>query len=70
MRKPRLSKDTIENLYHEGKAYSGKYEYETDAKWDEELNNYVEVLRRWDENNDYKEWRIPAEGLWAFEKRS
>lgn len=69
MRKPRLSKNTIETLFHEGRARSGKYEYETTQKWDDEINAYVETLTRWDENNNYEEWEMPAnEGIWAFEK--
>ena len=69
MRKPRLSKRTIETLYNEGKAYSGKYEYEITRDWSDKYNNYVENLTRWDEDNNYKEWEIPPEGIWAFEKK-
>jgi hypothetical protein len=68
IRKPRLSKRTIETLYNEGKAYSGKYEYEITRDWSDKYNNYVENLTRWDEDNNYKEWEIPPEGIWAFEK--
>ena len=68
MRKPRLSKSTIKKLFHEGKAYSGKYEYELRTEWNEELKAYDENLYRWDENNDYTKWEVPAEGIWAFEK--
>lgn len=70
MRKPRLSRNTIEKLFHEGKARSGKYEYEIKQNWDDELNTYVEKLTRWDENNNYEEWETPAnEGIWAFEEQ-
>lgn len=68
MRKPRLSEKTIKTLFCEGKAYSGKYEYETTQRWDDELNTYVEILTRWDENNECEEWIIPKEGIYAFEK--
>lgn len=69
MKKPRLSKSTIKTLFHEGKAYSGKYEYEITRDWSDELNTYVEKLTRWDEDNNYNEWEIPAnKGIWAFEK--
>lgn len=71
MRKPRLSRKTIETLFHEGRAKSGKYEYEITPKWDKELNTYVKNLTRWDEDLNYEEWEIPGnEGIWAFEKRS
>lgn len=68
IRKPKLSEKTIRTIYNEGKAYSGKYEYEIAQEWNYELNAYVEYLTRWDENGDYKEWEIPAEGIWAFQK--
>ena len=68
MRKPRLSKRTIQKLYDEGKATSGKYEYITMREWDNKLNAYVDNLYRWDENDNYECWTIPAEGIWAFEK--
>lgn len=69
MRKPRLSGNTIEILLLEGKAKAGKYEYEITKEWDDKINNYVEKLTRWDENNNYEEWEIPAtEWIWAFEK--
>ena len=69
MRKPRMSKKTIETLFHEGRAKSGKYEYEITMGWSDEFNTYVERLTRWDEDNNYEEWEIPAnEGIWAFEK--
>lgn len=71
MRKPRLSRDTIETLFHEGRKRSGKYEYEITSDWNDELNTYEEHLTRWDEDNNYEEWEIPAnEGIWAFEERS
>nr|DAX73678.1 MAG TPA: hypothetical protein [Microviridae sp.] len=44
MRKPRLSKRTIQKLYDEGKATSGKYEYITIREWDNEVNAYVDNL--------------------------
>lgn len=68
MRKPRLSKITIRELYDEGKVYSGKYEYELRTEWNEELKGYEEYLYRWDEECNYKRWEIPAEGIWAFQK--
>lgn len=68
MRKPRLSRNTIEKLFHEGTANTGKYEYEIGAEWNDELNGYQEKLYRWDEDNNYEAWEIPAEGIWAFEK--
>nr|DAJ92566.1 MAG TPA: hypothetical protein [Microviridae sp.] len=70
MRKPRLSRNTIETLFREGKAKASKYEYEMTQDWNDELNTYIEKLTRWDENNNYEEWEIPAnEGVWAFEKK-
>lgn len=70
MRKPRLSKKTIEELFYIGMARSGKYEYSTGVRWNEEMHTYENVLNRWDDNNNYEEWEIPAnEGIWAFEKR-
>lgn len=68
MRKPRLKKATIEKLFHEGKAFSGKYEYELTRDWNNDLNTFEDKLTRWDEDNNYEEWEIPAaEGIWAFE---
>lgn len=68
MRKPRLSEKTIRKLYEEGKAYSGKYEYELRTEWNEGYKGYVEYLHRWDEDNNYECWEVPAEGIWAFQK--
>ena len=68
MRKPRLSEKTIQKLYDEGRATSGKYEYTVMREWDDELNAYVDYLYRWDENNNCECWTIPAEGIWAFER--
>lgn len=67
MRKPRLSKKTIQKLYDEGKAYSGKYEYELRTEWDETLKGYGEYLYCWDEENNFRSWEVPAEGIWAFQ---
>ena len=70
MKKPRLSRNTIETLFREGEARSGKYEYAITREWSDEHNTYVDYLTRWDEDNNYEEWEIPAsEGIWAFEKR-
>ena len=68
MRKPRLSKNTIETLFREGRAHSGKYEYEVTQNWDDEINTYVEKMTRWDKDNNCDEWEVPIEGIWAFEK--
>lgn len=68
MRKPRLSKNTIETLFHEGRAKNGKYEYEMTQEWDDRIDAYIDKLTRWDKDNNYDEWEIPAEGIWAFEK--
>lgn len=69
MRKPRLSKKTIETLFHEGKAYSGKYEYELTRDWSDEYNTYIDHLTRWDQNNNYGAWTLGTKGLYEFEKR-
>lgn len=70
MRKPRLSKSTIERLFNGEKVEKGKYEYEVTRDWDNDLQTYIDRLTRWDwENNTYEDWEIPAsEGLWGFEK--
>lgn len=68
MKKPRLSKNTIERLFHEGKVKNGKYEYEITQDWNDRINAYIDKLTRWDEDNNYDEWEIPEEGIWAFEK--
>lgn len=68
MRKPRLSKSTIEKLYNGETVNSGKYEYEVKTEWDDELNRYVEKLYRWDESNGYEVWKVDTWGLWEFEK--
>lgn len=67
MRKPRLSKKTVEELFHGGRVKSGKYEYETSGRWNEEMHAYEEVLTRWDEDNNYEEWLIGCKGIWEFE---
>lgn len=69
MRKPRLSRTTIEELFHSGRAKSGKYEYVTSGRWNEKAHAYEEILTRWDENNDYREWLIGCKGIWEFEKK-
>ena len=68
MRKPRLSESTVEKLFRGEKVNIGKYEYETGVEWDDNYGAYIEYLYRWDENNNYESWEIPAEGLWAFLK--
>lgn len=68
MRKPRLSKTTIEKLYNGETVNSGKYVYEYKQEWDDELNTYVDKLYRWDENNNYEVWCTGTWGLWQFEK--
>ena len=68
MRKPRLSKSTIEKLYNGETVKSGKYVYEHKTEWDDELNAYTEKLYRWDENNNYEVSDVGAWGLWEFEK--
>ena len=68
MRKPRLSKNTIEKLFHEGRARSGKYEYEITQDWDGKINAYVDKLTRWDKDDNYDEWEITAKGIWEFEE--
>lgn len=68
MRKPRLSKKTIEELFHVGMAKSGRYEYKTGVRWNDELHKYENVLTRWDDNNEYEEWPIGHEDIYEFEK--
>lgn len=70
MRKPRLSKKTVNELYTIGKAYSGKYEYDLVTEFDEKCKAYKDYLYRWDMEDDYKyeKWEVPAEGIWAYEK--
>nr|DAH99350.1 MAG TPA: hypothetical protein [Microviridae sp.] len=68
MGKPRLSKSTIEKLYNGEEVTSGKYEYEVKTEWDDKLKAYCETLYRWDENNNYKAWKLGCEGLWEFER--
>lgn len=68
MRKPRLSETTIKKLYNGETATSGKYEYEFKTEYDDDYNAYGDYLYRWDEENNYERWEVPAEGLWAFEK--
>lgn len=68
MRKPRLSKKTIEKLFHGETVNSGKYEYCVRTQWNDDLNAFADILTRWDEDNNYEEWEIPAEGIYAFEK--
>lgn len=68
MRKPRLSRDTIEKLYNGEHIVTGKYEYYTEENWNDELNAYEETLYR--ENNEtYErdEWKIGWKGIWEFE---
>lgn len=66
MRKPRLSESTIEKLYNGEQVNSGKYEYELVTEWDDNYGAYSEHIYRWDQNNGYESWEVPAEGVWAF----
>lgn len=66
MRKPRLSEKTLERLFDEGRAATGKYEYEITERWNDKLNAYEEVLTRWGNDNNYVEWEVPAQGIWTF----
>lgn len=68
MKKPRLSEKTINKLYTIGKAYTKKYEYELKTEWEDKYGAYTEYLYRWDEENNYGRWEVPATGIWAFEK--
>lgn len=68
MRKPKLSKSTIEKLLFKHEAKVGKYEYELTTRWNEEKNTYEDILTRWDEDNDYKEWTLGWQGIYEFEK--
>lgn len=67
MRKPRLSKKTIEKLLLEEKALTPKFGYEVTTYWNDETKTYEEVLSRWDKNSNVQEWKIGPEGLWGFE---
>lgn len=69
MKKPRLSENTIEKLYNGQRVYSKNYMYEVTRDWSDEYNTYVDKLTRWEEDGDYNDWLIPAEGIWAFEKK-
>lgn len=67
MRKPRLSKKTIEKLFRGEVVKNGKYEYATSVHWNAELQAFEDILTRWDENNNYKEWTMGYQGLYEFE---
>lgn len=69
MRKPRLSRKTIEQLFYEGKALTGKYGYEVTTYWNDKLKAYGEVLSRWDKNNNVEEWELGSEGVYEFERK-
>lgn len=68
MKKPRLSKKTIEKLIHGYQVKRGNYIYSTDTQWNEELNAYEETLYRWDKTTGTEEsWTIGWQGLYEFE---
>lgn len=68
MRKPRLSKSTIERLYNAEKVKSGKYEYEVRTEWSDDYSTHRDFLCRWDENNNCETWELSKWGLWELEK--
>ena len=68
MRKPRLSKETINKLVHGETVTKGIYEYSVDRKWNEDLNRYDDTLFRWnDAIGDYECWILGWRGLYEFE---
>lgn len=68
MRKPRLSRNTIERLYNGEHVVKGKYEYYTEEEWNEELSAYEETLYRENlEKYVCDSWKIGWKGIWEFE---
>jgi hypothetical protein len=68
MRKPRLSKKTIEKLMNGETVTKGIYEYSFDRKWNEKLNRFNEALFRWNGTiEEYEYWILGPKGLYEFE---
>lgn len=70
MRKPKLSRSTIEKLMNGLYVKNKNHQFNVEAEWNEELNAYEDVLYRVNihtENVDRFVLTAP-EGLWAFEK--
>ena len=68
MRKPRLTKETINRLMNGETVVKGIYEYSVDKKWNEKLNKFEETLFRWnDAIEEYECWTLGWKGLYEFE---
>lgn len=68
MRKPRLSRETINKLMAGETVVKGIYEYSVGKKWNEKLNRFEETLFRWNEAiADYECWTVGWKGLYEFE---
>lgn len=68
MKKPRLSRKTIDKLMHGIQVKKGKYTYTVGNQWNEKLNAYEETLYRWDKTTaTEKSWKIGWQGLYEFE---
>lgn len=68
MRKPKLSKSTVEKLLFEHEAKTRKYEYELTTRRDEEKGTYEDILTQWDKDNNYKEWTLGPKGIYEFKR--
>lgn len=68
MRKPRLSRETINRLMNNETVTKGIYEYSVDKIWNEKLQRFEETLYRWnDAIQEYECWEIGWKGLYEFE---
>lgn len=70
MKKPRLSRKTIEKLMNGLYVKSQKYQYNIETEWNDDLNTYEEVLYRIDIETGYIDRYVlkAPEGIWAFLK--
>lgn len=68
MRKPRLSRETINRLMKGETVVKGIYEYSVDKTWNEKLKRFEETLFRWNGAiDDYECWIVGWKGLCEFE---
>lgn len=70
MKKPRLSRKTIEKLMNGMYVKSKSYQYNIETEWNDELNTYEEVLYRINIETDYIDRYVltAPEGIWEFLK--
>jgi hypothetical protein len=68
MRKPRLSRNTIEKLMNGMRVENQNQQYSIETEWNEDLNTYEDVLYRINIHTGYIDRYVlkAPEGLWAY----